>query len=119
MGEPAKPFMQFKLVVYWFRLLTLPAAICSTTVAATLEDNVATALTNGPLPAPVEVADDNVLPLLVPIKLYVNWSAGFARLPLITLLAVMVEYCTASITPCSPPATSWTFTVVGLRLPMI
>ena len=68
-GEPAKPLVQFKLVVYWLRLLTLPAAICSTTVAATLEDNVATALQNGPLPAPVDVTDDNVLPLLVPIKL--------------------------------------------------
>ena len=63
-GEPDAPFTQFRLDVYCVRLLTLPGAITSITVALTLEDNVATAAPKGPLPAPVDVAVDNVLPLL-------------------------------------------------------
>ncbi len=64
-GEPAFPFVQFRFVVYCERLLTLPAAINSSTVMPTPEDMVATAAPNGPLPAPVELTDDKVLPLLV------------------------------------------------------
>ncbi len=64
-GEPAKPLVQFKLVVYCANLLTLPAAICSLTVMPTPEDSVATAAPNGPLAAPVEVAEDKTVPLLV------------------------------------------------------
>ena len=64
-GEPALPLVQFKFVVYCDRLLTLPAAIVSLTVIATPEDMVATAAPNGPLPAPVEVTEARVAPLLV------------------------------------------------------
>lgn len=64
-GEAAKPLVQFKLVVYWLSVLTLPAAIFSITVVPTPEDKVATAAPNGPVPAPVDVAADNVVPLLV------------------------------------------------------
>ena len=118
-GEPAAPLVQFRFVVYCVNLLILPAAICSTTVVTTPEDKVATALPKGPAPAPVDVAVASMLELLVARMLYVNWSAALARAPLITLLAVIVEYCRANIMPCSPPATSWTFTVVGLKLPII
>lgn len=68
-AEPEAPLTQLKLVVYCARVLTLPTAICSLTVASTLEDKVATAPPKGPLPAPVDVADDRVLPLLVAITL--------------------------------------------------
>ena len=64
-GEPAFPFVQFKFGVYCANLLTLPAAICSLTVMPTPEDRVATAVPNGPLPAPVELAEAKMLPLLV------------------------------------------------------
>lgn len=64
-GEPAAPLGQLKLVVYCDSLLTLPAAICSTTVVPIPEDNVATALAKGPAPAPVDVAVASTLALLV------------------------------------------------------
>lgn len=64
-GEPDAPFTQFKFVVYCDRLLTLPAAIFSPMEMPTPEDNVATAAPNGPSPAPVDVAVEITVPLLV------------------------------------------------------
>lgn len=64
-GEPDAPFTQVRLVLYCNALLTLPAAISSKIVVATLDDKVATALPKGPLPAPVEVADASSALLLV------------------------------------------------------
>ena len=66
-GEPALPFVQFRFVVYCAKLLTLPATISSPTVMPTPEDMVATAAPNGPFPAPVELTDVKMLPLLVAI----------------------------------------------------
>lgn len=66
-GEPALPFVQFRFAVYCERLLMLPAAISSPTVMPTPEDMVATAAPKGPLPAPVELTDAKMLPLLVAI----------------------------------------------------
>lgn len=67
--EPVAPLVQFKLLVYCARLLTLPAAICSLIVLLTLEERVATADPYGPLPAPVDVAVASVAPLLVALML--------------------------------------------------
>ena len=64
-GDPAKPLMQFMFVVYCDKLLTLPAAIVSLTVMPTPDDSVATAATNGPSPAPVDVAVESKEALLV------------------------------------------------------
>ena len=64
-GEPLAPFTQFKFVVYWESLLTLPAAMDSLTVVATPDDNVATAAPNGPRAAPVVVTEARVALLLV------------------------------------------------------
>jgi len=64
-GEPAAPLVQLRFVVYCVSLPMLPAAICSMTVVATPEDKVATAATKGPLPAPVDVAEVRMVPLLV------------------------------------------------------
>lgn len=63
--DPAKPLTQFKFVVYCVKLLTLPAAIFSLIVMPTPEDSVATAAPNGPSPAPVEVAVESNVALLV------------------------------------------------------
>lgn len=68
-GEPVAPLVQVRLVVYCERLLTLPTAIASLTVALTLDDKVATAAPKGPMPEPDEVAEDNVLPLLAAVTL--------------------------------------------------
>ena len=63
--DPDALFVQFKFDVYCARLLTLPAAIVSTTVVATPDDRVATAAPNGPPPAPVDVAVERTAALLV------------------------------------------------------
>ena len=60
-GDPAALFTQVRLVVYCARLLTLPGAMTSFTMALTLEDKVATAAVKGPFVAPVEVEVDSTL----------------------------------------------------------
>ena len=64
-GDPPAPFTQFKFVVYCEILLTLPAAIFSLTVTPTPDDIVATAALNPLSPAPVEVAVERTVALLV------------------------------------------------------
>ncbi len=117
--EEVAPLEHVRLGVYWLILLTLPGAISSKTLMATAEDKVVTAAVNGPAPAPVEVLDDKSTLLLVARVPNVNWSAAFARVPEICLFTVIDEYCTANITPCRPPETSCTFTVDGLKLPIM
>ena len=112
-------FTQVRVVLYWAKVLPLPAAITWRSVSGIPADMFSAGVEKGPRPVPLVVAPVMVAAVVALAIWKANWSDVLIRLPMIVFWSRIVAKRTANITPCKPPACVSTVTLVGLLLPRI